>query len=130
MNSLWKTYVHVETCKQLIPADSKRIMLLCIQDIMQLSIFAINIPLCTPGDLHQTFVPTLGRLRPSFCLRARNFWGQLPRGGHLSVNDVCHFWSFHYNGKNWRLTTLWGLLVALKFYTFLRKLFSLRLNQS
>ena len=27
--------------------------------------------------------------------------GQLPRGGHLCINDVCHLWIFHYNGKNW-----------------------------
>ena len=27
--------------------------------------------------------------------------GQLPNGGHLSINDVCHLWIFHYNGKNW-----------------------------
>ena len=48
--------------------------------------------------------------------------GQLPRGGHLSINDVCHLWIFHYNGKNWRLKTLWDLLVALKFYMFLKKI--------
>ena len=35
---------------------------------------------------------------------------------HLSINDFCHFWNFHYNGKNWRLTTFLGLFVALKFY--------------
>ena len=22
-------------------------------------------------------------------------------GGHLSINDVCHLWIFHYHGKNW-----------------------------
>ena len=43
---------------------------------------------------------------------------QLPRGGHLSINDARYFWNFHYNGRNWRLTTPWGLLIALKFYVF------------
>ena len=37
-------------------------------------------------------------------------------GGHLSINDFGNFWNFYYNGKNWRLTILWGLFVALKFY--------------
>ena len=32
------------------------------------------------------------------------------------------FWNFHYNGKNWRLTALWGLFVALKAYTFLKQI--------
>ena len=27
--------------------------------------------------------------------------GAAPRGGHLSINDVCHLWIFHYNGSNW-----------------------------
>ena len=40
----------------------------------------------------------------------------------MSINDFCHFWTFHYNGKNWRLTTFWGLFVALKSYTFLKKI--------
>ena len=83
---------------------------------MQLSIFASTIPPRTSRDLHQKFAPTLGLLHPSFCLGGRDLLGQLPSGGHLSVNDVCHFWNFHYNGKNWRLTTLWALFVALKFY--------------
>ena len=38
------------------------------------------------------------------------------------MNDFCNFWNFHYNGKNWRLTTLLGLLVALKFYMFKKKI--------
>ena len=48
--------------------------------------------------------------------------GKLPRGGHLSVNDVSHLWIFHYNGRNLRLTTLWDLLVALKFCKFSKKI--------
>ena len=48
-----------------------------------------------------------------FCILAfAQGWGYvgiaLSRGGHLSTNDFYHFWNFHYNGKNWRLTTLWG----------------------
>ena len=41
----------------------------------------------------------------------------LPRSSRYT-NDFCHFWNFHYNGKNWRLTTPWSLFVALKFYMF------------
>ena len=48
--------------------------------------------------------------------------GKLQRGGQLSINDVCHLWIFHYNDRNWWLTTLWDLLVALKFYMFLKKI--------
>ena len=40
---------------------------------------------------------------------------------YLSTNNFCHFWNFHYNGKNWQLTALWGLFVALKAYTFLKQ---------
>ena len=48
--------------------------------------------------------------------------GQLPRGGNWSINDVC-FWNFRYNGKELATdNTLGGLLVALKFYTFLKKI--------
>ena len=90
--------------------------------IMQVSISSITIPLCTHGDLHQKFAPALGLWHPSFCPVGGHLLGQLPRGGHLSINDFCHFWNFHYNGKNWRLTGLWGLFVALKVYTFLKQI--------
>ena len=81
-----------------------------------------TIPPCTPRDFYQNFAPTLGLLHPSFC-RGWGFIGiALSRGGHLSINDFYHFWNFHYNGKNWRLTTLWGWFVALKFYMFLKKI--------
>ena len=49
------------------------------------------------------------------------FVGAGPEGRHLSIN-VCHFLNFHYYSKNWQLTTLWGLLVALKFYAFFEKI--------
>ena len=89
---------------------------------MQLSIFAITIPPRTPWDLHQKRAPT-GLLHPSFCILAfapggRGLLGKVSRGGYLSINDVCHFLNFHYNGKNWLLTTLW----SLQFYTFLKKI--------
>ena len=92
--------------------------------IMQVSISSITIPPLTPRDLHQKFAPTLGLLHQCFCVGGGggDLLGQLLRGGHLSINNVCHFWNFHYNGKTWRLTTLWGLLVALKFYTFFKKI--------
>ena len=46
----------------------------------------------------------------------------------MYINNFCHFWNFHYNGKNWRLTTLWGLFVALKFYVLKEKLFNLKIE--
>ena len=91
--------------------------------IMQVSISSITIPASRiSGDLHKKFAPTLGLLHPSFCPEGRGLLEQLPRGGHLSINSVCHFWNFRYYGRNWQLTTLWGLLVALKFYAFLKKI--------
>ena len=45
-------------------------------------------------------------------------WAAL-EGRHLSINDVCHFFEIFII---MRLTTLWGLLVALKFYTFSKKI--------
>ena len=88
---------------------------------MQVSISSITIPPArTSGDLHQKFAPTRGLWHPSFCLGGGgDLLGQLPRGGHLSYKRCL---PFSYNGKNWRLTTLWGLLVALKFFTFLKKI--------
>ena len=94
--------------------------------IMQVSILSITTspPPTHPGICTKTSPPSW-----AFCIQAfaqggggGDVLGQLPRGGHLSINDVCHFWNFHYNGKNWWLTTLRGLLVALKFYTFLKKI--------
>ena len=82
---------------------------------MQLSIFAITIPPRTPEDLHRKFAPTLGLL--------------LGGGGGGDLFGFFYkrflpFWNFHHNGKNnWRLRRLWGLFVALKFYTFLKKNF-------
>ena len=43
-------------------------------------------------------------------------------GGHLSINDFSHFWNFHYNCKNWRLTSHWGSFFVLKFYMFFKKI--------
>ena len=88
---------------------------------MQVSISSITIPPHTLRDFHQKFAPTLWLSHPSICPRGGDLLGQLLRGGHWSINDVC-FWNFCYNGKNWQLTTLWGLLVSMKFYTFLKKI--------
>ena len=63
---------------------------------MQGSVTSITIPPLTTGDLHQKFAPTLGLLHPSFCRGGGNLLGQLPRGGHLSINDVCHFWNLQW----------------------------------
>ena len=73
--------------------------------VLQVSISSITIPPLTPGDFHHKFAPTLGFLHPSFCPGGGDLLGQLPRGGHLSIKDFCHFWNFHDNGKNWRLAT-------------------------
>ena len=89
--------------------------------------FCHNYP---PPRAPSRFAPTLGLLHASFCPGGGDLLGKLQRGEHLSINDFSHFWNFHYDGKNWRLTTLWGLLVALKFYVLKRKSFNLRLNQS
>ena len=40
----------------------------------------------------------------------------------MSVNDFWNFWNFRYHRKNWQLTTLLGLFVAMKFYMFLKKI--------
>ena len=54
--------------------------------------FMHNHPPEHPEDLHQKFAPTLGLLHPSFCPgEGGDLSGQLPMGGHLSINDVCHF---------------------------------------
>ena len=39
--------------------------------------------------------------------------GQLLRGGHLPINDVCHLWIFYYNGRNLKVERY--LLVKWKF---------------
>ena len=84
--------------------------------------FIHNHPPAHPLGFAPKICPYPGLLHPSFYPGSGDLLGQLPRGGHLSINDVCHFLNIRYNVKNWRLTTLWGLLVALKFYTFLKKI--------
>ena len=60
--------------------------------VMQVSISPITIPPRTSGDLHQTFAPDLGLLHPSFCPGGGGgLLGQLQRGRHVPINDVCHF---------------------------------------
>ena len=80
-----------------------------------------NHPPMHPRGFAQNFAPTLGLLHPSFCPGTEICWDSSFEG-RLSINDFYHFWNFHYNGKNWRLTTLWGGFVALKFYMFLNKI--------
>ena len=78
-------------------------------------------PPCTPRDLPKKFLLTLTLLHHSFCPGGgREFVEVVPKGQAFSINDVCHFWNFNHHGRNWRLTTLWGLFVALKLYTFLK----------
>ena len=94
--------------------------------VIQVLISSITIPPppppgAPPGICTKNLSPPWG-----FCILAfaggggggENLLGYLPRGRHLSINNFCHFLNFHYNGKNWRPTTLWGLFVALKFYMF------------
>ena len=66
--------------------------------------------------------PTLGLLHPRFFPGAGHFWGS-SRGAGICLQTIfANFWNFHDNGKNWRLTALWGLFVALKVYTFLKQI--------
>ena len=60
--------------------------------------------------------PHPGAFASQLLLGGRGFVGIAPEAvwpmsGHWSINDFCHFWNFHKNGKNWRLTKLWGLLL-------------------
>ena len=81
--------------------------------IMQLSIFCRNHsspPPVHPQGFAKKICPHFWILilpRPGiFCSRSQG-------AGHLSINNFCHF---HCYRKNWRQTTLWGLIfVALKF---------------
>ena len=88
--------------------------------------FIHNHPPTHPRDLPQKFAPTMGLLHPSFCPGGGgNLLGYLPRDGHLSINDFCHFWNFHYNGKNWRLTTLWGFICCSEILYVLKENYSI-----
>ena len=72
-----------------------------------------------PGDLHKKFASTLVLLHPSFCQGAgREFVGVVPKGRAFSTKLFLPFLEFHHYGINRRLTTLWGLFVVLKLYTF------------
>ena len=77
-------------------------------------------PRAPPGICTKKFAPTLGLLHPSFC--PGGFVGAAPKGQAFVYKLCLLFLKFHHNGKNWRLTTLWGLSVALKFYTLLKKI--------
>ena len=55
-------------------------------------------------------------LHPSFCPGRRRFVGVAPKGQAFVYKQFLPLLNFHYNGKNWQLTTLSGLFVALKFY--------------
>ena len=63
------------------------------REFIQVSISSIIIPPRTPGDLHQTFAPTLGLLHPRFCPGV-DLLGQLPTGGHLSSETSLSFLKF------------------------------------
>ena len=82
--------------------------------------FCHNHPLRTPGICIKN-LPPLWRFRIlAFARGGGGFVGVVPEGRAFSINNFCHFWNFHHYGRNWRLTTLWGLFVALKLYTFLK----------
>ena len=83
------------------------------------------------GDLHKKFAPTRTLLHSIFCQGAgREFIEVVPKGRAFSTKLFCHFWNFHHYGRNRQLTTLWGLFVALKLYTFKDNASNLRFNQS
>ena len=67
----------------------------------QVSISSITIPPRTPGIYTKHLPPPWGFCIQAFARGGGDLLGQLPRGGHLSINDVCHISNFHYNGKNW-----------------------------
>ena len=87
---------------------------------MQVSISSITIPPArsrTHRDLHQKFAPTWGFFILVFA--RGEFVGVAPERRAFVYERFLPFWNFQYNGKNWRLTTLWGLFVALNFICFL-----------
>ena len=70
-------------------------------------------PRAPPGICTKSLPLPWGFCIQAFARGGEDLLGQLPRGGLLSINDVCHVWKFFpgnfhyiYNGKNWRLTTL------------------------
>ena len=87
---------------------------------MQLSIFAITTPPSIPGDLHQKFAPTRALLHPIFCQGAgREFVGVVPKGAGMFYKTIfAIFRIFIIMVADQQMTTLWGLFVALKLYTF------------
>ena len=72
--------------------------------IMWLSIFVVT-PV-HPQGLHKKFAPTLGLLHPNFCL-----WEFVGVGPEVwafvyKYKQFLPLLEFHYNSKNWGLTTL------------------------
>ena len=82
--------------------------------------FIHNHPPVHPRGLDQKFSSTLGLLHPSFSPGGG--------GGRGFVGIAHHFWNFHYNGKNWRLTTLLGFICCSEILCFKTKLFSLKIE--
>ena len=108
----------LEDVTTLAPSSDKDLNRIQVR-LMQLSIFAITIPPCaSPGICTENLPPLWGFCILIFVLGAGILLGYVPRGGHLSINDFCHFWNFHYNRKNWRQTTLRGYLLLRNLYVF------------
>ena len=107
----------------------KRWLRIQFSQIMQVSISSITIPPRTPGICTKNLPPPWG-----FCILAfapgggGNCWDSSRGAGICLLTISAIFWIFHYNGKNWRLTTLWGLFVALKFYVLKENYSVLRLT--
>ena len=53
--------------------------------------FIHNHPPAHPRGFAPKISPTLGLLCPRFCPGGGHLLGQIPRGGHLSMSDVCHY---------------------------------------
>ena len=86
---------------------------------MQVSISSITIPpaLAHPQRFTPKICPNLWLLHPSFC-SGGICWGSSREAG-ICLQKIFAIFEIFNNGKNWRLTTLWGLFVALNFICFL-----------
>ena len=83
--------------------------------------FIHNHPPRTPGICTKNLPPPWGFSILTFVREAGICWGS-SEGRAFVCKRFLPFLEFSYNGKNWRLTALWGLFVALKVYTFLKQI--------
>ena len=70
-------------------------------------------PRAHSGICTKNLPPPWGFCIQAFAWGGGGFVGEAPEGWAFVWNDVCHFWNFHYNGKNWRLTQHFGVYLLL-----------------